>query len=84
MIRAVKEVEFKEVLPHLKSKRWAEAYKGAYASVVFDTVTGLIELLPADGSKNPKLSVPNAGNVTVMVLGATLRNDTVEISSKIK
>ncbi len=75
MLRAVKEVEFKEVLPHLKSKRWAEAYKGAYASVTFDTVTGLVELIPADPKVLPKLSVPNAGNVTVMVLGVTLRND---------
>ncbi len=82
MLRAVKEVEFKEVLPHLKSKRWADAYKGAYASVTFDTVTGIVELHPAN-DKLPRLSVPNAGNVTVMVLGATLKNDPV-ISDRLK
>lgn len=74
MLRAVKEVEFHQVITHLKTKRWADGYKGSYAAVTFDTSTGLIEMTPAH-DKLPKLSIPNAGNVVYMVLGPTLKAD---------
>ena len=74
MLRAVKEIEFRDVITHVKTKRWAEAYKGAYSSVTFDTATGLVDMIPAT-DKQPRISIPNAGNVVYMVLGATLKSD---------
>lgn len=75
MLRAVKEVEFHRMITHVKSPRWAENYKGQYASVTFDTATGLIDMIPAVDSM-PRLSIPHAGNVVYMVLGATLKTPT--------
>lgn len=73
MIRAVKEIEFHKVITHLKSPRWADAYKGAYKEITFDTVTGMVDMLPAT-DKAPRLAIPAAGNVVYMVLGVTLKN----------
>lgn len=74
MIRAVKEIEFMTVITHVKSPRWADAYKGQYKEVTFDTATGIVDMIPAN-EVSPRLAIPSAGNVRYMVLGATLKND---------